>query len=101
MTPIWYRRWALAILHWLRDWVGTRLERLEPPTRVTPKVEAAFADVAPYLLEVRRHMHNVKAAFPRKSSEELRHEALAILAKHGMTTRRAAFAIELVMQEWM
>lgn len=101
MTLIWYRRWALAILHWLQTWVGQQLEKVEGPTRVTPKVEAAFADVAPYLLEVRRHMHNVKAAFPRKSGEDLRSEALAILIKHGLSQRRAAFAIEVVMQEWM
>lgn len=101
MIPIWYRRWSLVILLWLQTWVGRKLEQAQGPTRVTPKMEAAFLDVAPYLLEVRRHMHNVKAAYPDRDGEALRHKALNILKAHGMAERRAAFAIELVMQEWM
>lgn len=101
MTLRWYRRWALAFLHWLQTWIGHQLERAEGPQKVTPKIEAAFTSLAPILLEVRRHMHNVKAAYPDRDGEALRHEALNILKAHGMAERRAAFAIELVMQEWM
>lgn len=101
MTLIWYRRWALAVLHWLQRWVGEQLERVEGPQKVTPKIVAAYEDVAPVLLEVRRHMHNVKAAFPHADGETLRREALKILRQREMNHRRAALAIEFVMQEWM
>lgn len=101
MTLQWYRRWSLAILKWLQVWVGQQLERVEGPQRVTPKIAKAFEDVAPVLLEVRRHMNNVKAAYPKAEGSDLRQRAMVILLQHGMTPRKAAFAIELVMQEWM
>lgn len=101
MSLRWYRRWSLAFLKWLQVWVGQQLEQVEGPQTVTPKIAKAFEDVAPVLLEVRRHMNNVKAAYPQGTGADLRPKALAILLKHGMSHRRAAFAIELVMQEWL
>lgn len=94
------RRLAVALLHWLQQWVGETLVEWEGPTQITPEIETAFRGVAPILVEVRRHMHNVKAAHFRKSTTELRQHVLDILKQQGVPTRTAAFAIELVLQQW-
>lgn len=94
------RRWGIALLYWLQQWVGKTLIDLEGPTQITPELETAFRGVAPILIDVRRHMHNVKAAYFRKSSAELRQHVLDILKQQGVPTRTAAFAIELVLQQW-